>query len=94
MDIQELIKFDGRPNFRDGMGKLAKAIIDESYGDMKKKFPSDRHHFWEEMPLAQINLYYAAVDGYVSYELLRWIINMNNARRHLRASPQIGRAHV
>ena len=61
--------------------------MDESYGDMKKKFPSDRHHFWEEMPLAQINLHCAAVDGYVSYELLCRIIDMNNGRRHLRASP-------
>ena len=89
VDIQELIKLDSRPNFRDGMGKLAKAIIDESYGDMKKKkFPSDRHHFWEEMPLAQINLYYAAVDRCVSYELLRRIIDTNNVRCHLRASPR------
>ena len=36
---------------------------------MKQDFPSARHDYWEEKPLSDINLKYAAIDAYVSYEL-------------------------
>lgn len=68
IDIQTLIKIQGGEK-RDGMAKLAKHIIDSSYGDMKQDFPTERHDYWEEKPLSDINLKYAAIDAYVSYEL-------------------------
>ncbi|XP_071676826.1 uncharacterized protein [Lolium perenne] len=54
---------------RDGMASLATSIIDESYGLMKSKFPRERHKDWDEQPLSDLNLEYAAKDAYVSYQL-------------------------
>ena len=51
------------------MAKLAEHIIDSSYGAIKQNFPSGRHDYWEEKPLSDINLKYAAIHAYVSYEL-------------------------
>ena len=51
------------------MAKLAEHIIDSSYGAMKQNFPSRRHDYWEEKPLSDINLKYATIQAYVSYEL-------------------------
>jgi hypothetical protein len=68
IDIQSLVKIKGR-NRKDGMADLASRIIDEYYGEMKSKFPSIRHDYWEEVPLSEINLEYAAKDAYVTYQL-------------------------
>ena len=68
IDIQALVKTQEGTR-RDGMAKLAEHIIDSSYGAMKQNFPSTRHDYWEEQPLSDINLKYAAIDAYVSYEL-------------------------
>ena len=49
-----------------GMSALANVLISNFYVRMKDDFPKGRHEFWEESPLEEINLKYAAVDGYVS----------------------------
>jgi hypothetical protein len=73
IDIQEIVIVKGlneRGNLmRDGMASLATSIIDESYSQMKSKFPRERHNYWEEQPLSDLNLEYAAKDAYVSYQL-------------------------
>ncbi|KAK1561222.1 hypothetical protein QYE76_015709 [Lolium multiflorum] len=73
IDIQELVHVKGRNDrgylMRDGMASLATSIIDESYSEMKNKFPTERHNYWEERPLSDLNLEYAAKDAYVSYQL-------------------------
>ena len=70
IDIQDRINFNGRGN-RTSMGDLAAAIIDPSYSTMKEDFPSESHKDWELQPLPEVNLNYAATDGYVSYELYK-----------------------
>ena len=67
IDIQDLVKIPGYS--RAGMDTLENYIIDRSYGEMKNNFPTDRHNFWEERPLDDLNLKYAAIDAYVSYEM-------------------------
>ena len=62
IDIQDLVKIPGYS--RAGMDTLANYIIDRSYGEMKNNFPTDRHNFWEERPLDDLNLKYAAIDAY------------------------------
>ena len=62
------------------MDTLAKNIIDRSYGEMKNNFPTERHNFWEERPLDDLNLKYAAIDAYVSYELY---VRISFSQRHL-----------
>ena len=91
IDIQDIIKLPGNGK-RAGMGALAAAIIDPSYADMKKVFKPCRlrregHDFWEFKPLLMLNLQYAAIDGYVSYELYRRIKVVNDAQRHLLPAP-------
>jgi hypothetical protein len=86
VDIQDMFRIKDDNN-RVGMADLAKAFIDESYKDMKKKFPEYMHNFWDWKPLAKDNLHYAAIDGYVSYELYRRINAMNDGQHHLQASP-------
>ena len=76
IDIQDMINFNG-PGKRTGMGDLAAAIIDPSYNDMKTKFPTRSHDQWECMPLPQVNLRYAAIDGYVSFELYKRLKKIN-----------------
>ena len=71
VDIQMLYQVKGEE--RTGMATLAVDLISDHYAKMKKNFPSNRHGFWEESPLSDVNLHYAAVDGYVSYELYRKI---------------------
>ena len=68
IDLQSLVKIKGRGR-RDGMASLASCILDESYSEMKNGFPSKRHDYWEEEPLSNLNLEYAAKDAYVSYQL-------------------------
>ena len=55
------------------MASLATRILDESYDKMKEDFPTDRHDFWDEWPLSDINLKYAAIDAYVTYQLYKKI---------------------
>jgi hypothetical protein len=73
IDIQEIVNVKGLNErgklMRDGMASLATSIIDESYSQMKSKFPRERHNYWEEQPLSDLNLEYAAKDAYVSYQL-------------------------
>ncbi|KAK1604867.1 hypothetical protein QYE76_057739 [Lolium multiflorum] len=73
IDIQEFVNVKGLNErgklMRDGMASLATSIIDESYSQMKDKFPPERHNYWEERPLSDLNLEYAAKDAYVSYQL-------------------------
>ncbi|XP_071677307.1 3'-5' exonuclease-like [Lolium perenne] len=70
IDIQELVRVKGRNErgylMRDGMASLASRIIDDSYGEMKNKFPIERHNYWEERPLSDLNLEYAAIDAYAA----------------------------
>ena len=49
------------------MAALANIMISNFYVHMKDDFLEERHEFWEESPLEEINLQYAAVDGYVSF---------------------------
>ena len=65
VDIQLVYKIKGEDE-RDWMGDLATDLIDNSYSDMKKKFPLNQHNFWERKPLHEINLNYAAIDGYLT----------------------------
>jgi hypothetical protein len=67
IDIQDLFKI---PRYsRPGMDFLAENIIDRSYAKMKNEFPTTMHNLWEERPLDDFNLRYAAVDAYVSFQL-------------------------
>ncbi|KAM0850176.1 hypothetical protein ACQ4PT_053252 [Festuca glaucescens] len=86
VDIQDVFKIDSGYDIRDAMGKLVEVIINESYMTMKDKFPKDRHNYWEWKPLEKINLHYAAIDGYVSYELYRRIKDLKHGQRHIQAS--------
>jgi hypothetical protein len=70
------------------MGDLAAAIIDPSYKDMKTKFPTSSHDQWECMPLPQVNLRYAAIDGYVSFELYRRLKKINDGQRQAQPIPR------
>ena len=81
VNIQDLFKIEG--GGRAGMAKLAAIIIDESYGKMKTNFPSTQHHCSEKQPLYPINLEYAAVDGFVTYDLYCRIKLMMKGIRHL-----------
>jgi hypothetical protein len=80
IDLQDLFKLD---RDRTGMADMAASLIDSSYKGMKKEFPSVQHKFWEKNPLDDINLEYAARDGFVAYQLYRIIRNCNYGLRHL-----------
>ena len=58
------------------MGDLAARIIHPSYEELKNKFPKDAHNYWEWKPMSDMHLHYAALDGHMSYELYRRIIDM------------------
>jgi hypothetical protein len=81
IDIQDLINFNG-PGKRTGMADLASVLIDPSSINMKLNFPSTGHDDWEVEPLPHVNLRYATIDGYVSYELRRQLTKINEGRRH------------
>jgi hypothetical protein len=84
IDLQDLFKLD---RDRTGMADMAASLIDSSYKVMKQKFPSIQHKFWEKSPLDDINIEYAARDGYVAYQLYRTILACNYGQRH-RLPPQ------
>ena len=76
VDIQDMFRIDGNP--RTGMAAMAAKLIHPKYASMKEKFVTDYekrqgHDYWEYKPLADMNLEYAATDGYVTYELGRII---------------------
>ena len=81
IDLQNLFQYEGR--YRTGMSVMASILIDDSYQDMKNNFPKEQHDFWEKQPLDDINIHYAAVDGFVSYELYRKITDFMKGQRHL-----------
>ena len=82
VDLQDRLKYKGG-NKRDGMADLAAKLIDSSYQSMKTKFLADRHKHWGAKRLSRINLHYAAVDAYVSYELGHKLSVVNYGQRHL-----------
>ena len=55
------------------MASLATRILDESDDKMKEDFPMNRHDFLDEWPLSDINLKYAAIDAYMTYQLYKKI---------------------
>ncbi|XP_051221343.1 uncharacterized protein [Lolium perenne] len=70
IDLQDLFKLD---RDRTGMADMAATLIDSSYKGMKKESPSVQHKFWEKNPLGDINIEYAARDGFVAYQPYRII---------------------
>ena len=46
------------------------------------------HDQWECMPLPQVNLRYAAIDGYVSFELYRRLKKINDGQRQAQPIPR------
>ena len=81
VDIQMIFKLQ---HDRTSMARMAVALIDDSYADMKTSFPRSQHRLWEKGPLDDINIEYAAKDAYVSYELYRKIRVVNYGQRHLK----------
>ena len=75
VDIQDLYRIKDLPQ-KDGMGDLAEMIIHPSYKELKNKFDKAEHDYWEWKPMTEMRLHYAALDGYMSYELYRRIIDM------------------
>uniref|UniRef100_A0A8I7BA24 Uncharacterized protein n=1 Tax=Hordeum vulgare subsp. vulgare TaxID=112509 RepID=A0A8I7BA24_HORVV len=65
------------------MAHMAAVLIDGEYTDMNTKFPKPWHKLWEKTPLDPINIEYAAIDGYVAYELYLRIGICNYGQRHL-----------
>ncbi|XBI15707.1 hypothetical protein VPH35_058077 [Triticum aestivum] len=76
INIQEELMIKGC-NLRDSMEDLAGAVINKSYL-MKSSFPQGLHDYWEWKPLSLEHLKYAAIDGYVSYELYRRVLSMKD----------------
>ena len=92
LDLQKIYKIEGRK--KAGMATLAATLIDQSYALMKDDFKGaedrDRrigHDFWEYKPLSEMNLRYAAIDGWVSYELYHKLMVMQDLTKHLRPPP-------
>ena len=75
VDIQEVLKFPPEIQDRASMNYLAGILIDPSYME-KAKLTGDDHQHWHEAPLTQALLEYAAIDGYLSYELWNRINNI------------------
>ncbi|XBJ01918.1 hypothetical protein VPH35_021435 [Triticum aestivum] len=77
IDLQEELMIKGG-NLRDSMADLAGAVINKSYLSMESSFPQGLHDYWEWKPLSLDHLKYAAIDGYVSYELYRRVLSMKD----------------
>ena len=60
-----------------GMSTLAGEMIDPSYHEIKENFPTYLDNRWH-LPLCKKSLDYAAVDGYVSFELYNRIQTMKD----------------
>ncbi|XP_051211330.1 uncharacterized protein [Lolium perenne] len=81
LDLQDMLKIPGYGN-RAGMVTMASELIHPMYTGMKDKFVMDHdkfegHNYWEWKPLSDMNLEYASIDGYVSYELARIVTIVN-----------------
>ncbi|KAK1661345.1 hypothetical protein QYE76_049504 [Lolium multiflorum] len=92
IDIQDIFKIKGQPQA--GMADLAAKLIDPKFANMKKEFKYNRrrkegHDFWECKPLSWMNLEYAAIDGYLSYEIYNKIYTVNEGQAHLQRSDHI-----
>ena len=68
VDLQHLYRLPGTNKV--GMKVMVVDLIDPWYADMKA-FPYKAHSFWEKRPLYKINKDYAAIDGFVAFELYR-----------------------
>ena len=88
IDIQDLLNFY-EPEYRTGMAAMAASLIDPSYEFIKKKFPSRSHKDWAVIPLPDVNIQYAVVDGYLSYELHKRITRFNYGQRHLKRPREV-----
>nr|XP_051197139.1 uncharacterized protein LOC127310509 [Lolium perenne] len=92
IDIQDIFKINGQPQA--GMADLAAKLIDPKFANMKKDFKYNRlrkegHGFWECKPPSWMNLEYAAIDGYLSYEIYNKIYTVNEGQAHLQRSDHI-----
>ena len=58
---------------------MAVDLIDPWYSNMKEKFPYKAHDNWRCQPLDKINKEYAAIDGFVAFELYRVILERKPA---------------
>ncbi|XP_051190490.1 uncharacterized protein [Lolium perenne] len=81
LDLQNMLKIPGYGN-RAGMATMASELINLKYAGMKEKFVTDYdkfkgHNYCEWKPLSDMNLEYAAIDGYVTYELARIVSIVN-----------------
>jgi ribonuclease D len=90
VDIQDIYRIDEKVP-RAGMADLAAELIDPKLIDMKKAFKTglqtrEGHQYWAWKPLAEKNLKYAAIDGYISYEIYRRIMLVVQGQRHLKAN--------
>ena len=86
VDIQDLFRINNCP--RTGMAVMAAKLIHPKYAGMKDNFVSDfekrqGHDYWDFKPLADMNLEYAATDGYVTYEIARIITLVRRGGKHL-----------
>ena len=66
-----------------GMAVLPNVLISNFYMHMKVDFPGEQNKCWEESPLEEINLKYAAVDGYASFQLYHQLRIIDKGRQHL-----------
>ena len=90
VDIQDIYYIKGSTE-RSGMAGLAGEIIDETYKNMKSKLPPKGHNQWEKQPLDEDNLRYAAIDGFVAFELYR---NIQNRQKGLAPTSTKGTTDV
>ena len=60
VDIQDHFRVDSKP--RTGMAMLAKVLLSDFYAGMKANLPPGGHHRWEDMPLGETHVKYAAID--------------------------------
>ena len=82
VDIQDMYWKKGLGGPKAGMATMAAKLIDPKFGDMKKQFKEDKknrvgHKYWECKPLSMLNMEYAAMDGYITYELYNLISQMS-----------------
>lgn len=93
VDIQEIYWILGTKGGKTGMVALASELIDPWYADMKDRLPRCSwrrlgHDYWEDKPLSEPNLKYAAIDGYVSHELYRQIVKSRSRHRIIEPPPR------
>ena len=79
VDIQDHFRVNDK--VRTGMAMLAKVLLSNFYTSMKANLPPGGHHHWENMPLGETHVQYAAIDGFVSFELYHQIKIIERAKR-------------